>query len=126
MAELLNRKAILEAVDLASVEEEVEEWGGPVRIRAMSGTVASAFRDAANEEKPGLEVIVKYLALSLVDKADDPLFVGDDQLKELAGKSVKVLTRLFDVAARLNGDDVTPAQTVKNSAGGPSDSSSTA
>ena len=123
MSDLLTREAILNAVDLASEEVEVEEWGGTVRIRAMNGTAASAFRDAVGKDKKGANLVASYLALSLVDEAGDRLFT-DDQLEELAGKSAAVLTRLFDIASRLNGDDETAAEMVKNSAGGPSDSTS--
>lgn len=115
MAKLLDREAILKADDLPVEEMEIPEWGGVVRIRAMSGKERDAYEESIIlKRKDGeYETVMsnmraKLLVRTIVDENDKPLFTTQD-LELLGGKSADVLSRLFQVAARLSGisrDDV--------------------
>jgi hypothetical protein len=106
---LLTRDAILAAPDLATIEVDVPEWGGVVRVRALSGAERDAFEASCMKEKHDgktqfdpRNMRAKLVALCLVDERGLRLFQQDD-VKSLGRKSAKALSRVFDAAAKLNG-----------------------
>ena len=101
---LLNREAILSVKDTHQEVVHVEEWGGSVCIRAMSGAERDDFRAAI--EGTDTSLVGKYeaplLALTLVDEEGKRLFTIDD-VEALRAKSAKVLDKLTQIAMRVNG-----------------------
>lgn len=107
----LGRDQILEADDLTYDDVNVPEWGGVVRVRALTGTERDKFEAslAGNGKKMSLEnVRAKLVASCIVDAEGQQLFAQSDVTK-LGHKSAIALNRVFDVAQRLSGltdDDV--------------------
>lgn len=106
--QLLSRDAILRATDLVTEEVEVPEWGGVVRVKALTGAERDQF-EAGVVERRGrkTEINMKNLrarlvALSVIDEDGRPLFRPTDA-EALGQKSAAALGRVFDVAMRLSG-----------------------
>lgn len=103
---LLNRDQILTADDLPTEDVEVPEWGGTVRLRALTGTERDAFEvSVAGDGKKNLSNLrARLVALSVVDDKGERLFTDAD-VKKLGLKSAAALDRLFDKARHLSGLD---------------------
>ncbi len=101
---LLDREAILGAKDTHSEVVHVEEWGGHVCIRAMTGAERDDFRAAIEGAETSLvgKFEAPLLALTLVDEEGKRLFTIDD-VEALRAKSATVLDRLAQIALRVNG-----------------------
>lgn len=106
---LLDKKSILDASDLKTVDVDVPEWGGTVRLAVMSGEARDkyensihVFDDLGNPVKKDLSNLrAKLVAACLVDESGDLLFdVGE--VKLLGRKSNAALDRLYFEAVRLN------------------------
>lgn len=102
---LLSRDHILSAPDLTTEDVEVPEWGGSVRVSAMSGSARDAFgeslvRDANGNIDPS-NYRSKLLSKCLVD-ADGNLLFTDADIVALGKKNAFAILRLFEVAERLN------------------------
>ena len=103
---LLTKAAILGAADLPTKDIEVPEWGGTVRIRALT---AAQMEDLQGEfmaaQKEGHLVPqhwrAKHLALSAVDETGALLFTETEAIK-LAGKSGVAMFRVFDAINAFN------------------------
>lgn len=127
---ILTKAEILAASDLVTQTVDVPEWGGSVVIRAMSGAQRDAYELSLT--KPGADgkfvidpenMRAKLLLYTLVDEQGNPLFTVDD-LAALSAKSAAALARVFVAAQTLNGlDRGAVDEAVKNSDGGPADSS---
>ena len=101
---MLTREAILAAGDLKTVDVEVPEWGGSVRVRMMTGTVRDTFAAGlrkANGEFDATNYRAKLLACCLVDEAGTLMFSESD-IEALNSKSAAALDRVFKVADSLN------------------------
>lgn len=111
MPKYLGKKEILSAADARYEDVDVPEWGGTVRVKAMSGRKKDAFEASVTTVRrngnkvlqlPNLEnVRAKLLARCLVDE-DGALIFGEDDIAELGSKSSAALDRVVDVAKRLN------------------------
>ncbi len=98
MKKLLTRDEILNADDLGGEVVEVPEWGGAVRIAAMSVASANSIfaKDVADVDPK-----VRLLAACLVDEGGAPIFTRKE-LGELLGKSAAVIKRLWQKAVEIN------------------------
>jgi hypothetical protein len=109
MGDYLSREDILKTDDLEVRDVEVPEWGGTVRIRAMSGTERDAY-DASRMERAADGTYVptfvnsraKLVARSIVDDNGVLLFSEVDVVA-LGRKSAVALGRVFEAAAELSG-----------------------
>jgi hypothetical protein len=110
---LLNKAAILAADDLTYRDVEVPEWGGTVRVRALSGTDRDAYEammiDARQQKGAAVSPKLhnfrsKLVVRAIVDSNGERLFTDTDA-RELGAKSGAVIDRLFDIAAELSGMD---------------------
>ncbi len=127
----LTRKAVLEAVDITTMEVDVPEWGGKVLIKSMSGAEKSAYEKSLIEGK-GKDVRQnisnhhsKLLARCICGEDGKRLFVESD-IDALGNKSAVVLERLVKIAAEFNKmDEGAAAETLKNSETIPNSDSST-
>lgn len=116
---LLNFDDILAKQDKEFEDVEIPEWGGTVRIAAMSGTDRDRWElsmmQADDKSERGFKMNfdaysrVRLVALCLVDDDFNRVFVTDEQVKALGQKSGAVMDRLYGVAQRVNGlsdDDI--------------------
>lgn len=105
---LLNRDAILQIQDLPHEDVEIPEWGGTVRVRALTGTERDVFEGNMIERrgkstKMNLRNIrAKLVALTVVDGEGKRLF-SDNDVEALGKKSALALNKIFEVAQRLSG-----------------------
>jgi hypothetical protein len=104
----LTREQILNANDLPAEDVEVPEWGGVVRVRALTGAERDAF-EAAIIKVRGKRVDFHLenarallVAMSVVDEDGNRLF-SDEDVKALGRKSAAALDRVASVAMRLSG-----------------------
>lgn len=108
---VLNRDQILNSDDLTKEEVSVPEWGGEVFVRTLTGTEKDTFEEKIIGKNGGVNMknIRALLAsLTIVDEKGERLFEESD-IKELGRKSGAALSRVFNVAQRLNkisDDDV--------------------
>ncbi|MFC5997108.1 hypothetical protein ACFQE5_23120 [Pseudonocardia hispaniensis] len=111
---LLTRDQILSADDLLTVDVAVPEWGGTVRVRALTGAERDRL-EASLLGKDGTASAAKILnfrarvcALTMIGEDGERLF-GDAQVAELGRKSAAALARVAEAAQKLSGisdDDV--------------------
>lgn len=105
---LLTRESILGAVDLRTVDVDVPEWGGTVRVSMMTGTERDAFesetvvRKGKRVEVNMVNMRARLVARTVVDEAGVRVFEDGDVLA-LAAKSAAALNRVFEAARILNG-----------------------
>lgn len=99
----LTAEQILAADDLGLVKVNVKEWGGDVFIRVMTVGELDGYQQewAANKQTGVDNFRSKFLARCLCDEQGNRLF-SDEQIAKLAGKSAKVVSKLFDKAAAHN------------------------
>lgn len=99
----LSREAILAADDIPTDDVEVPEWGGTVRIRALSGTDRDRMEAdiVGNGKKPKMDNLrAKVVAASVIDEEGHKMFAESDVVA-LGRKSAAALGRVFDAAASL-------------------------
>ena len=99
---LLTKQEILLAADVASEYVEVEEWGGTVKIYAMTLAEHLEFerlKKASQDISP--EQITFVLSTCLRDEQGECIF-DVDEAKALLHKSVSVVSRLFMKCAELS------------------------
>jgi hypothetical protein len=105
----LTKKEILDAKDRPRKEIKIPEWGGIVYIKTMAGDERDDFDVAlvtitqSGERKVNVkDYRARLCVATIVDVNGNNLFTTDD-IPILSKKSGKVLTRIFDMAAALNG-----------------------
>ena len=107
MAKLLGRADILGRNDRTFQNVKCPEWGGTVRVRSLSGAERDQWEEACQEARGKEKVFStkqlreKLLSFCLVD-ADGKMLFSEGDIALLADKNASALTRLFDVARRLN------------------------
>lgn len=101
---MLTRDQILAADDLKFEVVEVPEWGGSVRVAAMSGAQRDRFEMSivVNGKPDATNARAKLVAASVVDESGVPVFTLED-IEALGRKSSAALNRIVDVARRLSG-----------------------
>lgn len=99
----LTKDQILAADDLGLVEIEVPEWKGSVYCRVMACSERDAYENewVQNKHKGVDNFRSKFLAKCLCDEKGNRLFT-DAEIDKLAGKSAKVIARLWDQAMKHN------------------------
>lgn len=108
MSKLLSRDAILKKATLPTEDVSVPEWGGTVRVQALTGAQRDAY-EASMVEQRGKErkinmrnVRAKLVALSVVDEQGKRVFTDAD-VQALGDLNASALDRVFSVAQRLSG-----------------------
>jgi hypothetical protein len=105
---LLSRDAILTVDDRKHKDVEVPEWGGTVRVRAMSGYERDKFETSmveirGNKRKENFTNLrARFVALVLIDEDGKRLF-SDTDIALLGAKSAAALDRVYAVGQELNG-----------------------
>ena len=108
----MKKKTVLSAVDILGADDRklmevsVEEWGGSVFLKVMSGTDRNEIERVwnENENQPSLDMALQLLVITLVDADGNRLFT-EEQTKGLIDKSSAVLQRLMMLSLRHNGMD---------------------
>jgi hypothetical protein len=100
---ILNRDAILGAVDLKKELVKVPEWGGEVYISMMTGEARDAWEQSLVGGKgTNLENIrARLVAFTAVDEEGKRIFTNEDA-SSLGQKSATALERCVKVAQKLN------------------------
>lgn len=125
---LLNREAILAVQDVKDETITVPEWGGEVRVRAMTADARDAFEQdayiAARDKKPLTSLRARIVARCVIDEQGALLFTDAD-VEVLGKKSAAALDRIYDVVLRMNAmrqEDIKDLE--KNSVAAPGGASS--
>jgi len=114
MSRLLTRQEILSIRDIRTETVFVPEWGGAVKIRAMTGKERDAWETAlfqidGKDVKMNKENLrAKLVALTVVDEAGQRLFTEAD-VEALGSKSASALDRVYQASQKLSGltpDDI--------------------
>lgn len=102
----LSREQILAATDRKTIEVEVPEWGGSVRLMAPTAAARDRFEQWCVDRKGrpgGLEGMrAQLVTMTAVDDAGLPLFTEAD-LAALSAKNADALDRIVDKARELAG-----------------------
>jgi len=110
MGKRVSKAEILGAKDLAFEDVDVPELGGTVRVTELSVGALGDFYYSFTKDENGKQIVKlehfreKLLAWTLTDEAGERLF-ADEDIPAIGKKSVKVVTRLFEIAQKLNGMD---------------------
>jgi hypothetical protein len=119
---LLTRDQILDANDLPSIDVDVPEWGGKVRVCTMSAFDRLAWEQAVfpdGQKVDSKQFVASLAARCIVDEEGKPLFTVDD-LDALGGKSMAALNRVREAATKLNAVSPEAAKEIeKNSDAAP-------
>jgi hypothetical protein len=126
----LTRSAILTVDDSKFEDVPVPEWGGTVRVKAISGTDRDAF-EAAMVEMKGSDITLKqentrarFVSMTIVD-CEGNLIMTPADVVALGKKSAAALSRVYDVGQKLSRiSDKDIKELVKNSDGVRTDASS--
>lgn len=129
---LLNHSDILAADDLKTEDVAVPEWGGTVRIKALTGTERDEFEQSLMEVKKDgsvksqrANVRARLVAKVIVNEAGELIFNNAD-IPALGRKSAAALDRVATAAQRLNAfSDADIEELAENFADAPSESSTT-
>lgn len=129
---LLNHSEILSADDLKTEDVAVPEWGGTVRIKALTGTERDEFEQSLMEVKKDgsvksqrANVRARLVAKVIVNEAGELIFNNAD-IPALGRKSAAALDRVATAAQRLNAfSDADIEELAENFADAPSESSTT-
>jgi hypothetical protein len=128
---VLDRGAILAADDSGHEDVEVPEWGGTVRVKAMTGEQRDAFevsvtsRDKhGNRLVEGRNVRAKLVARVCVNEKGVRLF-SDEDVAALTRKSARALERVFEVGMRLAGMSDEDVASLEGNSSAQSDASTT-
>lgn len=97
---LLSKEQIFAAQDLQSVDVDVPEWGGQVKVKSMSAIDRINF-EKVQEGLQNSELIIQLVLLTCIDADGNRLFNNDD-LTKLQEKSPNVILRIFNEAIKLN------------------------
>lgn len=107
---LLSRDAILAADDRRTEDVEVPEWGGTVRVRALSGSERDAYEGSlvrvSGDGRKTLTLAnarARLVYLSVCDENRERLFTKEQDVNALGKKSAQALQRVWEVASRLSG-----------------------
>lgn len=129
---LLTADNIFAANDCVFEDVAVPEWGGTVRVQAMTGEQRDGFEKAILKDKTdpgkGIEMSdfrARFVARVLVDEKGARLF-SDTDVKGLSRKSARALDRVYDVGARLAGMRKEDAEALAGNSDAQSDASTTA
>ncbi len=129
MENFLSFEEIMTADDVVTEVLYIEEWGGNVIVKAMSGVERDAFENSTHDGKGNLrlENVRARLAVLVCVKEDGTrLFPTNEAAGPLGKKSASALDKIYEVSQRISGlgaDAVDDAE--KNSESSQSENSGT-
>jgi len=101
---LLTKDQILQVKDNQTIEVEVPEWGGKVKLQSMSGFARDRFEASIVGKQGGMNttnIRAKLVAACVID-ANGELMFSEKEVAALGKKSAKALDRIFSAAQKLN------------------------
>jgi hypothetical protein len=104
----ITKDQIWDAEDLPTEDIEVPEWGGTITLRTMTGSERDEFESTIQSKGGGgkgrmdLRGLKARLVQLTAVNGDGLMFARAD-IPKLQSKSAAVLSRMADVALRLNG-----------------------
>ncbi len=123
----LTRQQILEREDIATVDVEVPEWGGTVRVKAMTGAQRDRLEASTRTAKgkpDRTHFFARMVAWCCVDEDGQRIFSEPDVL-ELSKKSSAALMRVAVTVQKLSAIDPDDVEALTgNSEPGPDGDSS--
>ena len=108
MSEFLTKDAIFSKHDIIAESVDVPEWGGKVRVKALTGRERDEYEAALIDQKGKKTTVnmtnarARMAMMAVVDEQGQRLFAESD-IPMLSTKSAAALDRIFDVARRLAG-----------------------
>lgn len=93
---------LMRAPDHKTIEVEVPEWGGFVRLRTLSAAEREVWELGGQKDLEVNQFYAKFVALCMVDEAGKRI-VPDDQIEFFSRKAAGPMKRVFDAAQELNG-----------------------
>ena len=114
---MLTLDQILNINDIETEEVEIPEWGGSVKVKAMSGAERDKYLKMVmgKDGKPDMQKILAKLVIMTVVNEENELMFNNGHMDMLNKKSAKALEKISKVSMRLAGltqDDIEEA--VKN------------
>lgn len=105
----LTKEQILQPRALPVEELSVPEWGGTVRVRALSAGERDQFEASVVKAK-GKDVQInrtnlraRLVAMSVVGEDGTTLLLKEEDIVPLSYQSAAVVERIFEVCQRLSG-----------------------
>lgn len=104
----LTKQDILVAQDLKFEDVDVPEWGGAVRVKALTGKERDSFEasmikgEGKDRKTDFSNMRARLCGLCMVDESGARIF-DDSEIALLGAKSSAALDRVFGIAQRLNG-----------------------
>jgi len=107
----LSRDAIFDVSDIDFEDVPVPQWGGTVRVQALTGRERDKFeaeingfaRGGSGKKKNFDNFRARLVVASVIDPETGALMFGASDVAKLGQKSSKALTLIADVAQRLSG-----------------------
>ena len=105
---LLTKDQILGSSDIDHRDVDVEEWGGTIRIAAMSAAERDSFEagmldnKGKSDPKRLLNFRARFIASCIVNEDGKRLFAASD-IVALGKKSAAPISRVFDQCREING-----------------------
>jgi len=94
---LLTAQDIFDCDDIGFVDVDVPQWGGTVRVRALTAKEAMTFLGEGKQES-----MVILVARCVINEDGDRLFT-DAQISKLKEKAFSAFIKIQKEAMRLNG-----------------------
>ena len=110
----LTAEDILATEDIETVDVNVPEWGGTVRLRSLSGLEAERFVESFPPGERQTASAVNIVALCAIKEDGTPLFTKE-QVEDLKKKSLRAILRLQKETLRINGLSEEGVKDTKNS-----------
>lgn len=101
---LLTKDQILNSEDGKTIDIDVPEWGGSIRIATMSGFARDQFEGSLIGKGGGTNTVnirAKLAAATIVDENGALMFTEKD-VAALGKKSAAALDRVFEASQKLN------------------------
>ena len=107
---ILSKDDILAANDRKLESLHVQEWGGTVLLRTLTGAERDEFEASTvktgkngRQEQDMVNFRARFVALCIVDESGKRLFTTRGAIGMLGSKSVAALQKVFNKAAEMNG-----------------------
>jgi len=98
----LTLEQIKEVDDIDTVDVEIPEWGGTVKVRGMSGRQRSNLEQKISNNAPIGELKMSLITSCTLGEKGDPLFTPADK-KWLQEKGAGPIETIFSEICKLSG-----------------------
>jgi hypothetical protein len=102
MAKYLSKEQIVSATDVKTIDLDIPEWGGTVRVRNLSALEREQFiRDIQSKNLDLSKTKIAWVARCLIQEDGNPIF-SSTEIELLGNKSAKALDRVVDAIESIN------------------------